>query len=332
MGLPQAVQKQMDEAERLFKEQQVNVPENTTIDIDPELLKEEDNNDDVKIDPDNLQNLDIKEDEAAKIIKEVPKTDDTTKRIAELEAFKKSLDNENHSLKIKVGKYDREISELKAELKQLVEYSGINKKKEIPDIPIVVQKFSTEERQMFVDEGFADELIDIIEKNGAIPQAAQVDNSRIETLESEVAQTKEQRFWVDLGEAAPQWDSLNEDPGFTKFLETVPLGSDIQLGQIMKEAQSKHDVTKIAQIFNAYKPIDGDAKKEDSINKKVEKDIPNLADLATPASTNAAAPIARPGKWTTAQTTKFYNDVARNPGKYTDAQYLAIEKKYIYPS
>jgi len=319
MSLPAAVQKQQDEADRLFKEQEVKEVAPIELDIDPELLKKEPA-DVIDIDPDNLN-------QPAKIVKEAPKPDENTEKITNLTAMNKKLDNENRTLKIKRGEYEREISDLKAEV---VDLKAVQK--EVPAVEPVSQKFSPDERQLFVDEGFAPELIDVFEKRGIQP-APQADNSRIETLEQELvtvkkdsAQTKNERFWTELDKAAPKWDSLNEDPGFAEFLGTIPLGSDMPLGQIMKEAQAKLDVPKIAQIFNAYEPIDGKAEEIPNV------ETPNLADLAAPKSSNAPAPSAQPGKWTTAQTTKFYNDVARNPGKYTPEAILGIEKKYIYPN
>ena len=341
MGLPEAVRKQEEEAERLFKEQGTTVVAVVDPVIDPELLRPDKDDDTPIVDPNNLDNVDLDnpiKDEPAKIIKKAPEVDADTEELKTLKASTKSLDNENRNLKIKLGASDRKILDLNTEI---VNLKAELIKKETPVIEPVAQKFSTEEREVFSGEGLSDEAIDILEKKQVQPAAPapEIDDSRIKQLEQEVtnvkeetAQTRKVAFFDNLDIAAPKWHALNEDPGFLEYLTTVPQYTNKTLGQIIQDAQTNLDVQTVAQIFNGYKVDDGTVEKEDP-EKKIDdtkKDIPNLADLATPKSSNAAAPEAQPGKWTPEETTLFYNDVAKNRTKYTPEQIKAIEKKYIF--
>jgi len=344
MNLPAAVIKQNEEADRLLKEAGAEVVKEVVIEIDPEILKDGRKPDEVPdIDIDNLNNPIIKKDEPAKIIKEAPK-DEEKEALSYAQSMYKKFENENHTLRIKNGQHERTILDLRAEIVTLVEYSGINNKKE-PELKVepVSQTFSEKDKEILAGEGHSDEAIEIFERMGVQVAPTPIDNSRIETLENEIktvkaetVEDKKRRFWEELNDAAPQWDDLNEDPGFTAYLSTYPPYSDKNLGQIMSDAQKMFDVPKIAEIFNDYKVNDGVANLEDP-NKNLEKVIPKketpkLADLAQPKSSNTIPPAEKSEKWNTSQIQKFYADLAKDPKKYTDVQLLAIEKKYIYPN
>ncbi len=348
MGLPKAVLAQQEKADELFKAQDAPSGDDVAIDVDPEILNNDD--DAPVIDPDNLADFKQSQ-EPAKVVKKAPEPEvgDEANVLAETKAMLKKFDNENRSLKIKRIESQREISDLKNEV-QVLKDQLINKDKEIAakanEAQVSGKKFTAEERQVFLDEGFSDDIIDIFEKRG-IQTSAPVDNSRVDDLEKKVETVqkttendKVMRFWNDLDRMAPQWDSLNEDPGFLKFLGNIPEYSNKTLGQTMQDAQNSLDVETVAKIFNDYtvglkNGANGNNQEDLNENKQIVPDEtqkkPNLEDIATPKSVNGAPPEAPPGKWTPAQITKFYQDVARNPTKYTVEQVAQIEKKYIHP-
>lgn len=304
MGLPQAVLDQEAKADDLIKEQEKPKEENVVIDIDPEILKEDPNKDL----PDEF-----KQDEPAKIIKEAPPRDATQEALDTERRLNKSLDNENRSLKIKIVKLEKENIELKAKIT------------EAQTVKPESTKFTQEERQVFVDEGFAPELIDIFEKKNIVPQTV---NPEVQTLKDELntvkevtAQTNAEVFQSNLDRACPGWRVKNDEPAFVDSLQEYPPYSSLTKHQILQEAYNKQDLNVVAQIFNDYKP------------EGKTKDVKKLEDLAEPKSASAPPPDIKgqSAQWTPAQVSQFYNDLVKDPTKYTAEQVAAIEKAYIHP-
>lgn len=303
MNLPQSVIDQEAKANEIIKAQEKPKEEDLNINVAPEILG-------------NEQDLNLpeefKQDEHAKIIKKAPPVDESTKALETERRLNKSLDNENRSLKIKIVKLEKDVTDLNAKIQ------ATHVKQE-------ESKFTDGERKVFEDEGLTPEIINILEKRNAPP--TQTVNPEVETLREELstvrevtAQTSAEVFQSALDRMCPGWREKNENDTFVQGLQELAPYSNKTKQQILQEAYNSQDVTLVSQIFNDFKP-----KGETPPRAKLE-------DLAQPKSANGSPPpTGQPDRWTPAKIEKFYVELVKDPQKYTPEQIAAIEKAYINP-
>ena len=137
---------------------------------------------------------------------------------------------------------------------------------------------------------------------------------RLESIDSNIVQTKEVGFFEKLAATVPDWMSINDDPDFHAWLSEADELTGYTRQAILSEAEEKRDADRVARFFNAY--------------KKAQE---NKAAAATASLDSQVAPVvtrtpeAPPGKkiWTRAEIADFYARDRR--GELTEADASAID-------
>lgn len=167
-------------------------------------------------------------------------------------------------------------------------------------------------------EAFGPDLVDLMErvaKSSSAPAFADAEQIRKdnEQLRQQLSAVQEQqaisskdRFVRDLTTAVPDWQSVNADNGFLRWLgETDPVyGLPRQKG--LDHAYGNLDVLRVAHIFEAYKALSGTPAR--TIQQELQSQV------APTSSRGSVVPItdSLQGKiWTQPEIAQAYTDVRR---------------------
>lgn len=102
-------------------------------------------------------------------------------------------------------------------------------------------------------EPYGEELVQLARNFNALVNENQKLRDVVSTMYQDRQHTAEERFWNGLKEAVPDWEKLNNDPGFLRWLNDIDMAS----GQTRKELLDRHfynlNPAGVAYFFNAYK-------------------------------------------------------------------------------
>jgi hypothetical protein len=226
-----------------------------------------------------------------------------------------ATDDWEHRFKVLQGKYNSEVprfanenKELKRQLDELVAQVAELKKK--PAEPLV--------RPEEIEE-YGDGLVDLIRRAAREEVAAK--DAEIEQLKSQLKQVSEvttntvtKDFWKSLTEMVPDWEALNSDAGFLRWLDEVDdLTGETRIS-LLGKAEASRDAVRAAQFFKRYKQTS---------SSWAANSNQSLANQVVPATNKA--PDTPPSKkvWTRAEIGEFYSRVRR--GEVSDQDAIAIE-------
>lgn len=226
-----------------------------------------------------------------------------------------------HALK---GKYDAEVPrlhaelrEMKAQMQQLIaDKAAAEAKVAKPQEP---QKTLITEQDR---EAFGPDLIDLIERaaeskiSGYSQREVELVNE-IKTLKQELASVSERqgisdkdRFLMGLGQRVADWETLNVDAGFLNWLQEVDPVYGAPRQAALTSAYEVLDVDRVARIFNAYKQTLAPAPQQQPQQQK-----PNLQRQVAPTRSRSTTPPAASAPnqriFTQQEITQFYDEWRR---------------------
>lgn len=220
--------------------------------------------------------------------------------------------------KVLHGKYNAEVPRLHSEIKDLkTAMDGL--KTQMSARPAAASPdfgaLTPEER-----EQYGEDFLKVVGKVAAASaaqlasSAPQVDLTfadRLARIEDEVAETKEDKFFRQLGESAANWETLNTDAGFLGWLAGVDPMTGHTRQDMFNDAYNKLSVNRVAAFFNAY-----GGGNQSSVSRTAQQQK-SLESQVVPRQSNAA-PAPPQGKklWTQREIAKFYDDIRR--GTYKD--------------
>ena len=169
-----------------------------------------------------------------------------------------------------------------------------------------------EEFERFEEEGFERSTIDLIGSMAeriAEKRLSQYD-IKLDKVTNEVATSSKDRFFSELTAKVPDWELLNVDEGFIKWLSEPDGYSGNTRQQSLDGAYGVMNTSKVANIFNAYK--------KPAPSNSLEKQV------APGRGTATATPASQKKVWSKGDITKFYSDQIK--GKYSDKETVKLEK------
>jgi len=195
-------------------------------------------------------------------------------------------------------------------------------------------------------EAFGDDLVDMVSRvaNGAVGSAMSTVMQTLQALQRQVSQlngvvpvvhnvaqqqrfTREEKFFAMLGEAVPDWEQVNANPGFHQWLLSADPLTGITRQTYLADAQSTFDANRTVSIFTAWKgasgtPVQQNIKPQPSAAmSELERQVaPGRTLSATPQSTSQAK------QWTTGEIAKYYDDVRRGAFKGREAERQSLER------
>jgi hypothetical protein len=311
MSLPKAVQRQLEEAERLAG-QELEVP---MAPVNPPIK-------DVAEPDTPAENDSAVEPEAPEKIEKVEKAEKppTTEETWEqrYSSFKGLADAELHRMSEEVKRANARVELLEGKLAELAK-----KAETPPEPPMDVPSITPED----VDT-YGKDLIDLQERvaKRVMADASKVFNAergasakRIAELEAKLAsmQGDMQRhsahsFTTSLAARVPSWEKVNTDPGFLAWLAHIDPLVGVSRQDLLNDAVSQENVDRVAAFFTSYmsaQPANPQTNNDAELNKQV-----------SPArSSKATVTSDAPKIWTQAEISDFYNGVARGKVSADDA-------------
>ena len=224
-------------------------------------------------------------------------------------------DSYEHRFKVLQGKYNSEVprlsqenKELKASLKLLQEQMEELKAK--PAEPLVKQEEIDEYGEGLIDVARRIAQEELAKKDAKIKRL----EDKLDALEGTTTKTVEKDFYSTLSARVPEWEKINADKSFHKWLDEVDELTGFRRQDLLSQAEQARDAERVIKFFKAF---------EKTSKKQVADN--NLA-LETQVSPSAnKTPNAPQAKkiWTRAEISEFYRRV--RAGQVSDKDVVAIE-------
>lgn len=224
-------------------------------------------------------------------------------------------DDWEHRFKVLQGKYSAEVPRFAAENKELktrleLLEQELEQMKAQPAEPLV--------KQEEIDE-YGPGLVDLARRIAREEQAQK--DVEIAKLKRQIAELSEvstktasNDFFKSLTAIVSDWEQINEDPGFIKWLEEVDELTGETKQTLLSRAEGARDAARVGKFFTSYKKASSSwaANSAQSLESQVVPPTNKSPD--TPPSKKV---------WTRAEITDFYGRMRR--GEVSDQDAIAIE-------
>lgn len=142
-----------------------------------------------------------------------------------------------------------------------------------------------------------------------------------EEMAAQTAETQAQLFYSRLTQEVPDWEKINIDPEFIKWLKNKEKFVNATRHELLLNAYNQGDVATASEFFKAYKQIKSSEQNlEGEPNKGSQNVAPPIGRAKNIASNMNSKPIFRK-----AEIEQFYRDAAL--GKFTQEFKLKKEKE-----
>ena len=145
----------------------------------------------------------------------------------------------------------------------------------------------------------------------------------VQRLSQDSQQSASERFFGALARAVPDYEQINANPEFHKWLLTADPMTDILRQTYLVDAQRAGNVDRVANIFNSWKSLSGtQGQTKPRIDARAE-----LERQQAPSRNLSSAPSEKNGRiWDPSEITALYADKTR--GKYAgkEAEFKALEQ------
>lgn len=243
--------------------------------------------------------------------------------------------SDNWELKYRTlqGKYDAEIPRMQQQLRELaaqnVSYqqllSNLNSSNQQAPVQGTqpVQKLTTDKDVTdygadtidLIRRVTREELSPIIARlEGQLSHFGSQMTNQVQQVQSRQILTAEQTFFMQLGQAVPDWRTVNADPRFRAWLAEVDNLTGITRQTYLDDARQNLDVNRVANIFSKWRSEAGSAPASQPAPKvnpasELERQIApgkSRTDGAPPTNPNA-----NKRTWTRDEISKYYDEVRR---------------------
>lgn len=219
------------------------------------------------------------------------------------------------------GKYNAEVTQVAQQNRQLTEQleraeqraADVEQKLEQarPDGPVdLSEHFSAEEI-----EEYGEATLRMMLRAGKRATQADIDRvrqeaeSKVESVARQQAESQQQQFVRELSAAVPDWESINHDPVFHRWLEADSgrvdeSGTPLSRQDMLVRHEQAGNARGVIEWFNAFKEA-----------RQGEQREPQARREAPPRASGGGGPSATesgPAPWTRAQVNEFYADYRRN--------------------
>lgn len=152
-----------------------------------------------------------------------------------------------------------------------------------------------------------------------VPMVQNVHNAQVES--------REERFLSQLSSRVSDWERIDVDPNFLRWLTTADPMTGITRQTYLLDARRALDVDRVVNIITSWKEQSGGApapaarSKPNPASSELERQVAPGRSMAA-----APAPKAEGKTYTRADVSKFYDDVRRGVYKGRDAERIAAEQ------
>lgn len=318
MALPKAVQQQLEEADRIVAELR---GEKTGED------SSETNPNDQQVDQTQVPQDPPQDPPAA----DPPPDDTVSQEPKQPDLPEEKWAHKYHTLK---GMYDAEVPRLHSQLREMqAQMNQLIADKAAAEATKTVE---TQEVKSLITEqdkeAFGPDLIDLIER--ATEAKVSTLRAREADLQNEIKELKgklgdvserqvvsdKDRFLAGLGQQVPDWEALNVNQGFLEWLQQVDPVYGLPRQAALTNAYENLDVTRVANIFKAYKALVTPAQ-QPKVNPELQRQV------APTRTRSASAPTDSVNQkiFTQQEIALFYDEWRR--GHYEEEEAARMEKE-----
>jgi hypothetical protein len=276
--------------------------------------------------PEATQSPEIPENTSEQAVQQPP-TADISAQLAELRKQAETADQRWRVLQGMIDKKDSEIDSLRLLLAQLSQQQQPSAQ---PSTPVSqstgkvtatdIQEYGAELIDLIGRK--ADEIVDgrlapLLQQLNALSQS-------LNTVAHSSSRSAEQQFKAAMTQVVPEWEALNNDPGFLAWLQQpAPFTKEPKL-DLLRRAASELDAARAAEFFLEFKRTLAPAKAEETPPPAA----PNAARFAAPGRSKApAARVENPAggrMWTRADIAKLYDD--KMAGRISQKEFDELER------
>lgn len=136
-----------------------------------------------------------------------------------------------------------------------------------------------------------------------------------------------QEFLVELTRQVPNWETVNGDRRFHDWLLTPDPMSGISRQIYLEEAHKSLDIARVAAVFNSFLNGSATGAPTQVQGRRTAPSSDLQSQIAPGRSLSSAAPSANEArKWTRAEITKLYDDKLRGRYAGREAEFAALER------
>lgn len=220
------------------------------------------------------------------------------------------------------GKYNTELPELRKQVRERDQkIAELEAKQTEQAAPLDVTKLNELTEDEIAEYG--PDLVGFVQKvvklNGDNSGVATL-QAKIDKLEAQLSQReadekddREATFWTKLERAHADFASINQSPKFHAFLAGTNPATGNPYQSDLEAAQKRADAHTVIEIFDAFKRMPAPAPEPKPGNKVPEEMIEQPRNVGG----GDLPPVHEPRRWTRADVSQFYKDVAT--GKLSDA-------------
>lgn len=203
------------------------------------------------------------------------------------------------------GKYDAEVPRLHAQLREAMsqlqymagELDTLKAAKQTEQAPANVPDNDA--------ETFGEDLVTTIDRRAAKLAAEMVSKelqpmrdyvrqleARLGDVNQQVAVSAEDRFYNALAKAVPDYEAINVDQGFLRWLGEVVPGTGRSRQEFLNEASNALDSVRVAEIFSDYKLLTG-KQVQGQQQRQVRQELERQTAPQSTRSSSATPPVGR---------------------------------------
>ena len=193
-------------------------------------------------------------------------------------------------------------------------------------------------------EAYGDDLVNFIDRSTKATMEAENANLRknvadlsaaMRSMQSTLPQvvqnqqvSADERFFSHLGTNIPDWENINSNQDFHKWLLDVDPMTGITRQTYLSEAQRERDVSRVANIFNTWKSLVGNNQTQQQGKTAIKATRNELERQVAPSRSLATAAPAPNDKqiWTSGLIRKYYEDVRNGLYRGRDAERVSLER------
>jgi hypothetical protein len=101
-------------------------------------------------------------------------------------------------------------------------------------------------------EGYGEEMIGLVKVANRQSNEIRELKGKVESVDRQIWESKEEEFFAELDDLVPDWETINKNPGFLKWLQGIDPLNDRPRQDLLNEAQNNLDANRVAKFLKTW--------------------------------------------------------------------------------
>lgn len=155
-------------------------------------------------------------------------------------------------------------------------------------------------------------------QNASLEQRLEAQGGNLSSMEQVTNRSLRDQFITALAQTVPTWETINVDPGFVAWLQTVNPLSNLTYQDMLNQAHADWNAQRAALIFQEWQ-------RKQSPQSQAGTSPPITPDGGTSTPPNPAQ-VGEPAVWTQSMVRAFYQEMSKPKPKYPPDEAQRIER------